>query len=754
MSFMGANVERFFLEVLDSDAQFHLVRMEGKEGISKLFQFNVEVVCENGELNIEELIDKAAVITLLDGNNGDQDQIRYAHGIVSQIEIGQLGISQSTYYVTVVPKIWPLTYRQNSRIFQFLSVEEIVTTMLEEAGLNSDEFRFELSASLAPRDYCVQYQETDMQFIARLLEDEGIHYFFEHTQDMHVLVMSDTSTTNPQLEREGAIEYFYDSQGEVREQHIFDFRYIQAVKSGKVTLRDYDFKKPKLKLEEIIEAQESVDLEVYDYPGLFKEAGQGKNYANIRLQALNSFKLSATGASDVNTLNPGYSFNLAGHEVGKLNSEYLITDVEHVCVQTQVLEVGATDEGTQYNNTFRCIPFAPPFRPGRDTLRPIINGTQTATVTGPDGEELYTDEFGRIKVQFHWDREGLSNQDSSCWIRVSQPAAGEGFGGFFLPRIGEEVVVDFLNGNPDMPIVIGRVYHGVNRPPYQLPKHKTRSTIKTNSSKGGKGFNEFRIEDKKGEEQIFMHAEKDMDVRIKNDYRDWIGHDRHQMTINNSHEEIQGSFYGKTVGDEIIEVEGNTDRLYKSDLIQETQGSEHYTVADQHVMRINGDDHLKVASAQNIEIGTKQSIKVGQEIHVKAGQTLVLDAGNSITIKAGGSFITIGPSGVSISGSTINIVGGGTVNIKGGAVNLNSGGSAGSARSAAPSAPANPNVPAEFVVAAIADNGQAGAVTSATDKSKPREVSEYSPQAKSMFAASKAGVPFCAQCEAAAAAKA
>ncbi|NQZ30945.1 MAG: type VI secretion system tip protein VgrG [Oceanospirillaceae bacterium] len=704
MAFLGANVERYFIQVLGAQEQFHLVRMEGKESISQLFQFNVELVCEDPELAIETLVGQAAVITIMDATVDGSELIRYMHGIVSQMEIGQLGISQTTYYLTVVPKIWPMSYRQNSRIFQNKSVQQIITTLLTEAGLQGDEFRFELQNTPPARDYCVQYQETDLQFISRLLEEEGEHYYFEHLQEKHVLVISDTSNSNPKIIPEDQLNYFYDRQGEVSEQHIYDFRYIESIKSGKVSIRDYEFKKPRMQLKEDNEAQYSTELEVYDYPGLFKDSASGKHYAARRLEALNRFRKRATAASDINTIVPGYSFILDGHERDELNSEYLITNISHQCSQTQVLEVGATDEGTKYSNQFSCIPFDIPFRPGRNTAKPKIRGTQTAIITGPAGEELYTDEFGRVKVQFHWDREGQSNEQSSCWIRVSQPSSGAGFGGFFLPRIGEEVIVDFLEGDPDKPMVIGRIYHGTNRPPYALPQEKTKSTIKSNSSKGGDGFNELRFEDKKGEEQLFMHGEKDKDLRVKNDTRTWVGHDRHQITVTDSSEEIQGDSHSHIIEDQVLEVQGNSDRTYESDLIQETQGSEHYTVADQHIMEVNGSTHLKVANSQKINIGTKLSVEVGDSIHHQAGTAIILDAGSNIRLKAGGSFITLGSSGVSVSGSSINVIGG-TVNIISGTININQGGSAGSAASAAPTRPAMPNLPAIPDAPELAEEG-------------------------------------------------
>jgi len=296
MVFLGANEERYFFEVLDGPDQFHLVRMKGVEGISKLYQFDVEVVCDDPDLEVEEYIGQAAVITLQDQTNDTEDQTRYIHGIISRIEVGEQGIDQNTYYMTVVPKVWPLTYRINNRIFQNQTTQKIIETILTDAGLQGDEYRFELSGALPTREYCVQYRESELDFIQRLMEDEGIHYYFEHEDDIHVLVISDVSSTNPSIsDEEPEIPYYYDSQGAVREQHIFRFRYSESVAPEVVTLRDFDFKKPKLKLEadEKADVEPAQDLEVYDYPGLFTDSEGGKRNAEIRLDGLNRYRKKA-----------------------------------------------------------------------------------------------------------------------------------------------------------------------------------------------------------------------------------------------------------------------------------------------------------------------------------------------------------------------------------------------------------------------------------------------------------------------------
>ncbi|UTW03012.1 type VI secretion system tip protein VgrG [Amphritea atlantica] len=633
--FLNANEERFFFQLqgADDSEQFSLVRLNGAEEVSALFEFAIEVVSDDGDIDFATLIGQPAFVTLLDlTDRGDdfssQDNVRYIHGIVSEVTLGDQGVNQSSYHICLVPKIWALQHRQNSRIFQFQNVQTIIQTLLTDAGLSTDEFRFDLLKSYPDYDYCVQYRETELDFIQRLLAEEGIHYYFEHSDEGHVLIFSDTSGSNPAISGDPLLDCFYDSQGAVREQHIFSFSYSESIVPGKVTLRDFDFKKPNLKLESAKSGELDVPLEIYDHPGRFIDSGRGSNNALIRLESLNRYRQMAKGSSDVNRMTPGYSFELTGHDRDALNSEYLIARVEHECSQPQVLEVGASTEGSQYSNNYLCVPFEVPFRPATEVKSPRVEGTQTATVTGPEGEEIYTDEHGRIKVQFHWDREGLGNETSSCWIRVSQSHAGGSFGSMFIPRIGEEVIVDFLEGDPDSPLVIGRVYHGLNRPPYILPEHKTRSTIKTNTTKGGVGFNEIRFEDKKGEEQVFYHAEKDVDQRTKHDHRSWLGNDRHKI------------------------VEGNIYSEYRSD--------EHHLTQGDQFQQVNKNQHLTIGESQFTAIAEQLMQYAGSEMHYKAGNQIIIDVGTELTLKAGSGLIKLDPSGVTIVGANLKLNEGGS----------------------------------------------------------------------------------------------
>jgi type VI secretion system secreted protein VgrG len=361
---------------------------------------------------------------------------------------------------------------------------------------------------------------------------------------------------------------------------------------------------------------------------------------------------------------------------------YVLTSVNHGATEP----VGGSGQGSEasYTNSFTCIPFDVPYRPPRVTPKPMVEGTQTAIVVGPAGEEIYTDEHGRVKVQFHWDREGKKDENSSCWIRVSQVWAGAGWGAMYIPRIGHEVIVNFIEGDPDRPIITGRVYHGTNKPPYPLPDEKTKSTIKSDSSLGGGGFNEIRFEDKKGEEQIFIHAEKNQDVRIKKDLLTWIGNESHLIV--------------------------------KKDQLEQVEGDKHLTVTGDHNEKVGGTISIKAGTDMQEKVGSKHALDAGTEIHLKAGMNVVIEAGMSITLKAGGGFVVVGPAGVTISGTPIL---------------LNSGGSAGSGSGCSPEAPKEPKE---------ADTAKPGEKTNL-----PAAPPSPSPQAQAFKEAAKSGTPFCQQ---------
>lgn len=492
-----------------------VVRFSGHESISGLFEFRVEVA--GPETDPEMLIGQPGVFHI-----AAVDIPRVVHGIVCESEyIGETR-TLHRYKLTIAPWVHRLLHRVGVRLFQDKTTEQIVTEVLRTAGLPRDWFRFSLVEKYAPRNYCVQYRETDFAFISRLLEEDGVFSFFEHEEDKHVWVMADHIKAHTPIVGTPVL-WFSPQLGSVvpDREHVHRFRFGGRVRSGKMSLRDVNLHRPGQKMEVGEEGKVDSDLEVYDYPGEYQDPGrggphEGSRMAMIRLEALQSRRRSGGGESDCPRLLPGKVMFLAGHPRSELNGEYRLIEVSHMGTQPQVLDQDMSGESS-YSNTFAVTELAVPFRPPRQTPRPIVRGLQTGTVVGPAGEEVHVDEHGRVRVQFHWDREGEHNEKSTCWVRVAQIWAGNGWGAMFIPRIGQEVLIDYLEGDPDKPIVVGRLYHGSNRTPYSLPGEKTKSTIKSESSLGNGGFNEFRFEDRKGHEEIFLHAQKDWNTVILHD---------------------------------------------------------------------------------------------------------------------------------------------------------------------------------------------------------------------------------------------
>ncbi|HEX5750990.1 MAG TPA: type VI secretion system tip protein VgrG [Archangium sp.] len=518
----------FTFEVGGLAVPLRVVRFSGAEGLSSLFEYQVELACEDQEIDFADAVGKPALLTL----QGDL-RPKLLNGIISRFEQINEMPRYAIYRATVVPLVWRLKHRFDCRIFQAMDTPAILKKVFEAASVPTDQVRFTLTGSYEPRDYCVQYRESDWAFVSRLMEEDGLFYFFEHEQDKHTLVIGDGAAAFKPIDGVDTLPFRRDAGMVVTEDHVNHFRFSEEVRPGKATLRDFNFKKPGLNMQAANGAKVDADLEVYDYPGEYQDPSQGtlakgSTIARVRLEALQASKRLAQGRSDCERFLPGRLFSLTEHSRRSHNGRYLLIGVSHQGSQPQVLDEESQGGGFSYSNAFTCIPEEVPYRPARVTPRPHVRGVQTAVVVGPKGEEIYVDKWGRVKVQFHWDRQGTLDEHSSCWVRVSQLWAGEGWGAMFIPRIGQEVIVDFIEGDPDRPLIIGRVYNGNNLVPYELPAHKTKSTIKSNSSLGKEGYNELRYEDKKSQEQIFMHAERNMDVHVKNDSFENILHDRHQ----------------------------------------------------------------------------------------------------------------------------------------------------------------------------------------------------------------------------------
>jgi type VI secretion system secreted protein VgrG len=631
---------RYRFEISGAAFETSVVEFSAREGISAPYEVALSLASED-EIGFDDAVGKEALFTV-----AAEGEDRYFHGIVrSFAHTGTRGRFH-LYEASVVPSLWLLSLERDCRIFQALNVPDIVRKVLDEGGIASDRFAFRLKGRYAARDYCVQYRETDLAFISRLLEEEGIFYFFEHAEDRHTLVFGDDAVNYKPVAGEGEVT-FNISEGTVAEEEcVHAFTVTRRLFSGKFTQRDFNFERPSLDLtaDEAHKDKTSRKREVYDYPGKYAETQKGKTLARVRLQELSAFLEKGEGKSTCPRLVPGRTFKLKEHDRPAYNREYLLAHVRHEGAEPQALEErAAAGKGSLYGNTFVCIPSSETYRPRRRTPKPVVEGPQTAMVVGPSGEEIYTDKYGRVKVQFHWDREGKKDEKSSCWIRVGQIWAGKGWGSVFIPRVGDEVLVDFLEGDPDRPIIVGSVYNEDAQPLYPLPDKKTKGTIKTKSTPDDPGFNEIRFEDEKGSEQLFIHAQKDSDIRVKEECRVWIGRDRHLIVKGFDHEMVEG------------------DR--------------HVTIKGHRNEDVGGTVSLKAGQDLQQEVGFKHALKAGTEIHLKAGAKVVLEAGASITLKAGGSFIEVGPGGVAISGAILQ---------------LNSGGSPGSGSGASPQRPTEP----------------------------------------------------------------
>ncbi|WAS91536.1 type VI secretion system tip protein VgrG [Nannocystis punicea] len=507
----------FSLSVQAMPAPLRVVRFTGREGVSALYEFRVEIAA--GEFDLAEVVGRGATLQL-EGVGPP----RLIHAEIASIEYTGESRHYHLYELTLVPRVWRLLNRHGCRTFQNQTTAEVVAAVLKSAGLSKDEFRFALSATYAPRNYCVQYRESDFAFISRLLEEDGMFYFFDHGESGATMVVADHPGAHPTIAGDSTL--WFHNGGQLRErEHLTTLRLVERVRPGKVSLRDFNFHKPMESMEADASAKRDADLEFYDYPGEFQDPGaaqphEGRSIAKVRLEELQVTRRQASGSSDCMRLVPGHWFTVAGHSRADLNGARMLMQVTHQGTQTQVLDGDGAGGSFHYSNEFVCIDRGVPFRPLRLTPRPVVRGVQSATVVGPAQEEIHVDEQGRVMVQFHWDREGAHNENSSCWVRVSQGSAGLGWGAMFIPRIGHEVLVDFIEGDPDRPIITGRVYHANNATPYPLPDEKTKSTIKSESSPGGGGFNELRFEDLKGGEEVFLHAQRDLnEVVLHNNSR-------------------------------------------------------------------------------------------------------------------------------------------------------------------------------------------------------------------------------------------
>jgi type VI secretion system secreted protein VgrG len=579
-----------------------LTGFTGREEMSRLFRYDLECVSTDFALAAKDIVGKNATFCVrrADGST------RYFNGFVRQFRAGQPTASgrYRRYRAEVAPWLWFLTRTSDCRIFQFKKVPDILAQVFTDLGF-TDFDASRLRGSYPERTYCVQYRESDFDFVSRLMEEEGIFYSFQHENGKHTLVLADDKTGYRNGE-DSTIDYQPTGTSHAEGETITGWEHRYSFETGKWAQTDYNFEAPQVNLmteeNSTMEFSRVKNFEEYDYPGDYEEKSDGSRLVRVRMEEEETGHDVVEGESACVALNPGEKFTLAKCAVEVENASYVTTSVEHGAYEPAEYETTASGAATDgqdahYRNTFTCIPAGVLFRPSRTTRRPVVEGPQTAVVVGPAGEEIYPDEYGRVKVQFHWDREGQRDENSSCWIRVSQMHAGKGWGHMDIPRIGEEVIVDFLEGNPDRPIITGRVYNAGNMPPFALPAGKTRRGNTTKTYMGA-GYNEMTMDDTQGAEQIRVNAQYNMDTNVNNNQALIVGVDR--------------------------------------------------------TAKIGNNDALKVGVDSSESVGNNKSVTVGNNMNVGVGKNLVVNAGSTITLKCGASRIFMNSGGViTITGTII-----------------------------------------------------------------------------------------------------
>jgi type VI secretion system secreted protein VgrG len=705
-----------FISPLGDQLLFH--HMEGEEELGRPFRYDLSLRSEDGDLVLSDLLGQVVTVELdlPETAPTPTDGIRYFNGYVTRFSRQGVHRNYHVYSATIRPWLWLLSQPSNCRIFQNKTVPEIIKEVFRAHGLT--DFQESLTGDYSPREFVVQYRETDFNFVSRLMEGHGIYYFFTHQADKHTLVLADSYGAHNKVTGYEEVPYFRPgSMQQSLPDHIDDWEDVQQIQPGTVALNDFNFETPKTNLlvtRSAPNSHEKADFERYDYPGEYPKRSDGEVLARLRLEELNAQYEQAQGSGNARGLVTGSLFNLTGYPVDSENREYLATGTALTIEGPDYESQGGGGGGELFRCKFTAIDSHCPFRSQPGAPQPTVPGPQTAIVVGKDGEEIWTDEYGRVKVQFHWDRDGKDDENSSCWVRVAQMWAGAKFGAINIPRIGDEVVVDFLEGDPDRPLITGRVYNADNMPPYPLPGNKTQTGIKSRSSKGGNpdNFNELRFEDLKGDEEVYLQAEKDLNILVKNDESRIVGHDRTKEVKNDETSTITGNRTEEVCKDETITIHGNrTETVDKNETItisgarsesvakDETisiTGARSETVGKNETISITGarsetvgkDETISITGARQVGVGKADTLTVGAgrtqtitgDDQVTVSKKLLFDAGDEIVIKTGDASITMKKDGtiilkgkdVSISASgKINANASGDVIIKGSKVSTN-----------------------------------------------------------------------------------
>ncbi len=629
-------------------------QMKGTEALSSLFEFELTLHSKQSGLSAKAMLGKD--VTLKIATEGAKGQ-RYLNGICTRFGARGREGEHLVYTARLRPWLWLAGRRSDCKIFQFMKVPDIISEVLGKYGFAS---AVKLKKTYREWDYCVQYQETDLNFVMRLMEHEGIYFYFEHSDGEHTLVLADDMSCHAPLPGKPSIKYFgVDAAGVAEEEHFNSWQVLEEVNSGEYISDDYDFENPRgdLKTKRKNAFGHMHDSwERYMWPGGYVNVGDGENYSGVRLESLESEHERTQGQTTVRTMAPGYLFNLERCPRADQNREYLSVAVDYLFRDNaRMTAVGGGGGDADWNIQVTAQPTSLPYRPQRLTPTPLTNGPQTAVVVGPAGEEIYTDKYGRVKVQFFWDRYGKKDEHSSCWIRVSHPWAGDKWGFIHIPRIGQEVIVDFIGGDPDYPMITGCVYNADQMPPYALPDNKTASGIKSRSSKGGSAtdFNEIRMEDNKGKEQLYVHAQRNLDTVVEasesrvvgvdrsarigqHDSRFVVKNDKQVIGVNQALQ-VQSNQDVAVGGNQNVSVKGDQGNMVNGNLTQSVGGMLMEKVGGDHRESVGGKHTFTVSSDQKNNIGGKQVnfVQGGRKSIIK-GEDVTVATGKASTFAAAG----------------------------------------------------------------------------------------------------------------------
>jgi len=656
---------RFTFQPLVGRSEFEVVSFELDEAISMPFQLKLELVSFEDDVDFGQLLDKPVLFTIWRGER----PLRYVHGLVSTFSQGETGFHRTRYRALVEPVLARAGLRSNWRIFQQQTVPQILEIMLKRQGITGYELKSIDKHEV--REFCVQAGETDLDFIARLAAEEGFVYRFEHTPKLHKLLITDRLLGLGQIsqgaikvedEDEGFFEqddtdpnqvlYHANSGGDQARPCLRRLRYSEQVRTARQVQRDYTFTHPAYRQEQRADGSDlkhqSTTYERFDYPGRYKREAVGAPFTATRITAWRHDARLAEVEGDDERLQPGLSFTLTEHPRKDLNMHWRVTRVHHEGTQFTSLqeEAAGAQQGTRYKQEAVLVPGRIEWRPA-PLPKPRIDGPQMATVVGPKGEEIYCDQWGRVKVSFPWDRESQDNEFSSCWVRVSQGWAGGSWGSMAIPRIGQDVIIQYVDADPDQPMITGRTYCGNQLPPYDLPKHKTRMTIKSQTHKG-KGFNELRFEDELGKEEVFIHAQRDQNNIVGNDETTRVGRNRVEQVGQDEQLSIGNNFRQETARDHTQFIGQNSRVDIKHDLNEQVGNNRSETTGANQRVVIGNNSELVIKGAQ--------SISVGQGVQQRTTVYQLL-ASERIEFSSPGGSIVLDAQGITINGLTLDLQG-------------------------------------------------------------------------------------------------